>query len=153
MDKFKLYKKMLQKRNQKPVLADSILSKPGVKKISNKGISYTERHRGTWFRPEYNLDEIQVAQDTDSFLFRALKRKTNRFLVSGWEITSENKEVSKYINRRIKEIEYLSKKPWNILMTETAHDLLRFSNCMWAKVRNQYASSGKQELLLTETKS
>ena len=97
MDKFKLYKKMLQKRNQKPVLADSILSKPGVKKISNKGISYTERHRGTWFRPEYNLDEIQVAQDTDSFLFRAFKRKTNRFLVSGWEITSENKEVSKYI--------------------------------------------------------
>lgn len=142
-NKYKLYKKLLEEKNAKPIMMDSILSKPGIKKISNKTISYTERHRGTWFRPEYNLDEIQIAQDTDSFLFRALKRKTNRFLVSGWEITGENPEVVKYIKRRIKEIEYISKKPWDILITETAHDLLRFSNCMWVKARNKYASSGK----------
>lgn len=142
-NKYKLYKKLLEEKNTKPIMRDSILSKPGIKKISNKTISYTERHRGTWFRPEYNLDEIQIAQDTDSFLFRALKRKTNRFLVSGWEITGENPEVVAYIKRRIKEIEYISKKPWDILITETAHDLLRFSNCMWVKARNRYASSGK----------
>ena len=37
-------------------------------------------------------------------------------------------------------------------MTETAHDLLRFSNCMWAKVRNQYASSGKTRTTLNGNK-
>lgn len=147
-NKYKLYKKLLEEKNAQPVLADSILSKPGIKKISNKTISYTERHRGTWFRPEYNLDEIQIAQDTDSFLFRALKRKTNRFLVSGWEITGENPEVVFYLKRRIKEIEYISKKPWDILMTETAHDLLRFSNCMWVKARSPFASSGKTRKVL-----
>jgi len=143
MNRYKLYKKLLQDKNEKPDLEDSIISKPGIKKISSKAISYTERHRGTWFRPEYNLDEIQIAQDTDCFLFRALKRKTNRFVVSGWEITGENKEVVSYIKRRVKEIEYISKKPWDLLVAETAHDLLRFSNCMWVKSRNRYASSGK----------
>ena len=138
---YKFYEKVLSKKNAP--LRDSILSKPGFKKISDRTLSYTERHRGIWFKPEYNLAEIQIAQDTDSFLYRALKRKTNRLIVSGWEITGENSEVVKYIKRRIKEIEYASKKPWDILIGETAHDLFRFSNCMWVKSRNNFASSGK----------
>ena len=138
---YKFYEKVLTKKNAP--LKDSILSKPGFKKISNRTLSYTERHRGIWFKPEYNLAEIQIAQDTDSFLHRALKRKTNRLIVSGWEITGENSEAVKYIKRRIKEIEYASKKPWDILIGETAHDLFRFSNCMWVKSRNNFASSGK----------
>ena len=138
---YKFYKKILSKKET--VLTDSIISKPGFKKISDRTLSYTERHRGIWFKPEYNLAEIQIAQDTDSFLYRALKRKTNRLIVSGWEITGENPDVVKYIKRRIKEIEYVSQKPWDILIAETAHDLFRFSNCMWVKSRNNFASSGK----------
>jgi len=138
---YKFYEKVLSKKSAP--LKDSILSKPGFKKITNKTLSYTERHRGIWFKPEYNLAEIQIAQDTDSFLYRALKRKTNRLIVSGWEITGENPEAVRYIKRRIKEIEYASGKPWDILIGETAHDLFRFSNCMWVKSRNNFASSGK----------
>ena len=119
------------------------LSKPLMKKINNRVLSYTERHRGVWFRPEYDLSEIQIAQDTDSYLFRAIKKKTNRFLIAGWDIVGTDPEVVSYIKKRIREIEYVSKKPWDILLTETAQDLFRFSNCMWVKVRNKYSSSGR----------
>lgn len=115
----------------------------GLKKISSKAISYTERHRGTWFRPEYDLTEIQIAQDTDSYLFRAIQKKKNRFLIAGWDIVGEDPEIVSYIKRRIREIEFVSKKPFDILLTETFADMVRYSNAMWVKARSKYSSSGK----------
>lgn len=124
---------------------ETIISAPGkVRKVNAKPISYTERHRGVWFKPEYNLDEIQIAQDTDGYLFRAIKKKVNRFLTAGWEIVGEDPEVVKYIKKRISEIEYVSKTPWNLLLTQTATDLFRFSNCMWVKARSERSSSGSK---------
>lgn len=125
-------------------LDESIISKPGkVRKVGNKSISYTERHRGIWFKPEYDLHEIQIAQDTDGYLFRAIKKKVNRFLTAGWEIVGNDPEVVSYIKKRISEIEYVSQTPWSTLLTYTATDLIRFSNCMWVKARSSDSSSGK----------
>ena len=122
----------------------TILSSPGkVKRVGSKSISYTERHRGTWFRPEYDLHEIQIAQDTDGYLFRAIKKKVNRFLTAGWEVVGNNKEVVEYLKSRLKEIEYTSQTPMSILLKQTATDLFRFSNCMWVKARNINSSSGR----------
>lgn len=126
-------------------LDESIISKPGkVRKVGNKSISYTERHRGIWFKPEYDLHEIQIAQDTDGYLFRAIKKKVNRFLTAGWEIVGNDPEVVAYIKKRISEIEYVSQTPWSTLLTYTATDLIRFSNCMWVKARGVDSSSGKK---------
>lgn len=113
-----------------------------IKSVKNKVLSYTERHRGQWFKPEYDLEEIQIAQDTDSYLFRALQKKTNRFLVAGWEVVGKNELTLEYIKTRLGEIEVASGIPFDVLVTQTAHDLMRYSNCMWIKVRNDEASSG-----------
>ena len=135
----------------KPRLVDAKKVSPGggLKKINSKAISYTERHRGVWFRPEYDLTEIQIAQDTDSYLFRAIQKKKNRFLIAGWDIVGQDQEIVSYIRKRIKEIEYVSKKPFEILLSETFTDLTRYSNSMWVKVRNKYSSSGKSRYLET----
>lgn len=139
-----LYLKGILSRIENANEDQTILSKPGkIKRISAKPISYTERHRGVWFKPEYDLEEIQIAQDTDSFLFRAIKKKVNRFITAGWEIVGEKKEVVEYIKKRIREIEYVSNTPWNILLSYTAADMIRFSNCMWVKSRSLASSSGK----------
>ena len=98
-------------------------SRPGVIKVSPRGLHYTERHRGNWFKPEYDLEEISVAQDTDSYIFRATKKKTNRFLVSGFEIVGLNEEYVSYIKKRIAEMEIATGKPFSILLAETAYDL------------------------------
>ena len=119
------------------------LSGVKIKKISGRALSYADRHRGSWFKPEYDLTELQIAQDTDSLLFRAIQKKVQRFVLAGWDFVGNNKETVKYIKRRIKEIELVSGQPFDLLLADLAHDLVRYSNCAWVKVRNRDASTGK----------
>jgi hypothetical protein len=118
------------------------LSGVKVKKINSRALSYADRHRGSWFKPEYDLTELQIAQDTDSFLFKAIQKKVQRFVLAGWDFVGNDKETVLYVKKRIKEIETVSGVPFDLLMTDLAHDLVRYSNCAWVKVRNKDASTG-----------
>lgn len=118
------------------------LSGVKVKKINGRALSYADRHRGSWFKPEYDLTELQIAQDTDSFLFKAIQKKVQRFVLAGWDFVGNDKETVLYVKKRIKEIETVSGVPFDLLMTDLAHDLVRYSNCAWVKVRNKDASTG-----------
>lgn len=118
------------------------LSPPLPLRVENRGISYTARHRGVWFKPEYDFEEISIAQDTDSFLSRAILKKVNKVTVAGFEIVGRNKEAVDYIKRRFAEIAYSTNVPFEQLIWSTFYDLFRFSNCMWVKVRDVEASSG-----------
>jgi len=114
-----------------------------VKKVNARAMPYADRHRGNWFKPEYDLTEIQIAQDTDAFLFKAIQKKVQRFVLAGWEFVGNDRETVDYIKRRIKEIELVSGQPFDLLMSDLAHDLIRYSNCAWVKVRSKDASTGK----------
>ena len=133
---------VLSNRDRNVPIQGSKLSGVKVKKINGRAMSYADRHRGRWFKPEYDLTEIQIAQDTDAFLFKAIQKKVQRFILAGWEFVGNDKETVKYINYRIKEIETVSGVPFNLLMADLAHDLVRYSNCAWVKSRNKDASSG-----------
>ena len=50
----------------------------GVKKVSGRALAYSERSRGQWVKPEYDLTELQIAQDTDSYIFRSIQMKVER---------------------------------------------------------------------------
>lgn len=114
-----------------------------LKRIPSKGLSYTERHRGVWFRPEYDLREIEIAQDVDSFLFRSIKKKVDRFMIAGWEFRGLNQDALDYVKRRVSEIELVTNQPFTMLLRDTVHDMFRFSNAMWVKARDKEASTGK----------
>lgn len=132
---------MLHDRNK--AISSEKLSGVKVKKINARSMPYADRHRGNWFKPEYDLTEIQIAQDTDAFLFKAIQKKVQRFVLAGWEFVGNNRETVDYIKRRIKEIELVSGQPFDLLMSDLAHDLIRYSNCAWVKVRSKDASTGK----------
>lgn len=135
-------KKQMQNDRNVP-LAGERLSGVRVKKVNGRAMPYADRHRGNWFKPEYELTELQVAQDTDSFLFKAIQKKVHRFVLAGWEFVGNDKETVNYIKKRLKEIEMVSGQPFDLLMTDLAHDLIRYSNCAWVKVRNKDAATGK----------
>jgi len=126
----------------KPITRNE-LSTGKIKKVKDKAISYTNRHRGNWFRPEYDFDEIQIVQDTDSYVSRSIKKKLDRFMTAGFEFVAKNDEPLTYIKSRIAEMEIATNKPFPLLMGETAHDVLRYNNCMWAKTRDDLRSSGR----------
>jgi hypothetical protein len=140
---FELALSVFDAKSNPPKRKKTSIPGTGLKKVTSRTLSYTHRHRGQWFRPEYDLEEIQIAQDTDSYLFKALQKKTNRFMIAGWEVVGDNLETLDYVKGRLREIELATNTPFNVLVTQTAHDLVRYSNCMWAKVRDNKASSGK----------
>lgn len=136
-------KDSLQEDRNKPINAEK-LSGVRVKRVNGRAMSYADRHRGNWFKPEYDLTEIQIAQDTDSFLYKAIQKKVERFVLAGWEFVGNDEEVLSYLKRRLKEIELVSGQPFDLLMSSLAHDLIRYSNHAWVKVRNVDASSAKK---------
>ena len=131
-----------QKDMNKPLEIERI-SGVKVKKINNRSMTYADRHRGNWFKPEYDLTELQIAQDVDSYVFKAIQKKVHRFVLAGWEFVGKDPTTVNYVKRRIKEIELTSGMPFNLLVKDLAHDLFRYSNCAWVKVRNRDASTGK----------
>ncbi len=131
-----------QEDMNKPLEVEKI-SGVKVKKINNRAITYADRHRGNWFKPEYDLTELQIAQDVDSYVFKAIQKKVHRFMLAGWEFVGKNAETVNYIKKRIKEIELTSGMPFDLLVKDLSHDLFRYSNCAWVKVRNKDASTGK----------
>jgi hypothetical protein len=118
----------------------------GVSKVRNKALSYPQRHRGTWFRPEYDFDEIQIAQDTDSYFFRAIKKKVDRFVSSGHQFVSVNDDALRYVQLRIAEMEMAANYPWTQLVADIVHDMFRYSNSMLIKVRDTNKSSGSKRV-------
>jgi hypothetical protein len=115
----------------------------GLKRANNRVISYSARHRSQFFKPEYDFEEIQIAEGIDSITFRAINKKTNRIISAGWNFVGPNDEAVSYIKRRIAEIERVSNSPFKILISQTARDMFRFSNAIWVKARSADSSSGK----------
>ena len=139
-----------KKDMNKPLEVNS-MSGARVKRINNKSMSYADRHRGNWFKPEYDLTEIQIAQDVDSYVFKAIQKKVHRFILAGWELVGDDKETLNYVKKRLKEIELISGMPFDLLMKDLAHDLIRYSNCAWVKVRNEDASKGQTRVVNGKT--
>jgi hypothetical protein len=114
-----------------------------VQFIRNPLADYSGRNRSYWFKPDYNFKEIQVAQGTDSLLAKSIEKKSNKFLLSGWEFVGENPKTVEYINKRVRQLEFASGKPFPVLMYQTAADMNRFNNAMWIFVRDENKSGGK----------
>src|SRR3990167_10600581 len=102
-----------------------------VKIVRNPVITYMDRHRGTWFRPEYNFGDIQTAQDADSLIARAIELKSSKFLLAGWELVGENPKTVEYINKRIQQNEVVTNMPFSTLIYQTVQDLVRYNNAIW----------------------
>lgn len=119
------------------------MTPPEVLRVKNRAIAYSERHRGQWFRPEYDFDEIQIAQDTDSYMFRAIMKKVNRVITAGVGFTGSNPEAVEYIEMRLEAMSWATQKPWEFLLIDAFHDLFRYSNHMWVKKRSKQLSPGR----------
>ena len=138
IDGLSLLNSVPQKDMNKPLEIER-LSGARVKKVNNRSMSYADRHRGNWFKPEYDLTELQIAQDVDSYVFKAIQKKVHRFMLAGWELVGNDSTTLNYVKKRIREIELVSGNPFDLLMKDLAHDLFRYSNCAWVKVRNRDA--------------
>lgn len=96
-----------------------------------------------WEAPEWDLAECSRIFDVEGIFRRALRTQLDLFLKEGFEFNGPNVERSKYVMRRLEQIENATNKPFPILLSETVASLQRTSNAFWVKVRNYKASGGK----------
>lgn len=115
---------------------------PGQKPhLKNPVQSYGSRQ--AFNRSEYNLLEIGTIEDVESMVRQAFQKKTSLMFKEGEKFCGKNKETIKYIRNRLRQIEYVSDKPWRTLLRETGYGLLSRSNYFWVKVRNEDLSGGR----------
>ena len=105
-----------------------------------------------WQSHAYDLYEYGRIIDTESFVARALNKKVTLMFKNGYTIMSENDKNAEYIAKRIQEISYVTGKPFDIFLKETAMNLITFHNAYIVKARNPNASTGKEVTYGTVTR-
>ena len=121
------------------VVENRIGQRPNVKSpVADYG-----RRQG-FYRAEYDLLEIGVIEDVESYVRQAFQKKTALMFKEGEKFKGKNKEVINYLRTRLQQIEYVSDISWRHLLRETGYALISRSNFFWVKVRNENASGGRK---------
>jgi len=113
------------------------------KRINVRKPTFDYGRREDFSPPEYNLMEIGVIEDVESYVRQSFQKKTALMFKEGEEFTGKNKQTIDYIKKRIQQIEHVSGISWRQLLRETGYALLSRSNYFWVKVRNYKASGGR----------
>jgi hypothetical protein len=119
----------------------TISRKPGkLSKLKDPVENYG--YRQTFVPPEYDLAQISLIEDGESYVKQAFTKKTTLMFKEGEVFSGKNKETINYIKARIRQMEFVTSTPWRALLKTTGKELIAKSNYFWVKVRNNAASGG-----------
>lgn len=106
-----------------------------VKKIKRVGLADTQGSRDELTGPSFDLQEIQSAYHTDSYIRQAVDKYIELMFKSGWSINGSNQSAVDYIKTRFAYMELLTGQPTNALFVEMGEDLVKYSNVFILKSR------------------
>jgi hypothetical protein len=101
-------------------------------------------YRQAFTPSEYNLVEISLIEDGESYVRQAFQKKTSLMFKEGEVYTGLNEKTIGYIKNRIRQIEYVTGIPWRTLLKQTGKELIAKSNFFWVKVRKEKHSGGSK---------
>lgn len=115
-----------------------------MKQVNNPVINREDiqGRNGNWVRPEYDFEEIDRFADIDSYVLQSFRKKLGLFSKEGYDIVGETPELVNYVKKRLAQIAYVSKITERQLISNIYNNLLRFSNCFIALVRDPKSSGG-----------
>lgn len=93
---------------------------------------------------ENDLSEVQSAISTDSYIKVALDKTAQLVMKSGYMLESNNESALQYLKQRLAIMEFGTKIPFDILLTEIARNLVYYSNCFIVKSRIDKIQGGLQ---------
>lgn len=106
------------------------------KKTGVKSVAQAVRNGGAGFEDSpVDLEQIERAYHTDSYIRRAVDRYMGAMFKSGWELKSKNDKASEYVWMRLKLMAEASGKPIDQLFRQMANDYILYSNVYLIKVR------------------
>ena len=121
-------RKPINTTNKKSTMKDFVIKVVGYINSYNSG-------REVLAESEYDLDEIKIASETDSYIKTSLDKYKRMIFKAGYYMKSENTKATEYLKQRFRIMSYATDKPIDILFQEMADDLITFSNCFLIKTR------------------
>lgn len=92
--------------------------------------------------PEYDLDEIRRACESDSYIKMSLMKYSYMLFKAGYVLRSENEQASEYVKQRLNIMSFATRQPIDILFQECGDDLIKYSNAILIKSRVQTIMTG-----------
>ena len=133
------------------VVKDAVVPKSNVKILTARVYEalkkLTQGRNYDLLDPDENFITIANAKSVEPYLRRAVDRYIEMIWKNGFEFVSQNDTVAKYIQRRFKEIAFVTEKPTRTLFEEITDQLVTYYNVFILKVRNPKSSSGKAHKL------
>ena len=136
----------------KPVVKSSTsTSISGIKKLPPATLSYANfRSRytgGDFVSPEYDLAEIGIVEDVESFVRQAHWKKIALMFKEGFDFIGSDQDTIRYCKLRFAQIARATGIPTEELIKKIGSRLIRMSNAFLVKARKPEASGGKVELV------
>jgi len=106
-------------------------------KIRRTGLSYAPSTIGstrTYEAPIFNLGEVRIASEVDSFVKRAISKHTDVILKEGWYLDGDPDAIG-YIKKRLSLMGFMTHKPWDILLQEICDNFVKYHNVFLIKGR------------------
>lgn len=97
---------------------------------------YKDNSDTSWEDPSFNLESIQTAYNTDSYIRQGVDKYVDQIFKEGYSFYGPDSNVVDYIKLRIQYIAEATQTPTGDLLTGIAEDLVKYGNCMVVKARS-----------------
>lgn len=125
--------------------AESKIAAPSLEVTKNPIFNYRTTRpyfMNDWQKLEYDFKEIDKVATIEAYLQISFDKKTALFMKEGFEIVGKDAELAAYVERRLREICYVSKTTPRQLINDIAKNIVRYSNCFILIKRNDKLSGG-----------
>lgn len=109
--------------------------------IKHVGVS---KNSSEFKQSENSIEEVKAAAETDSYIKVSLDKTYQLIYKSGFKISSVNEKAQEYVEQRLSLMEFGTQIPFEILLQETAKDLVYYANAFWIKSRVDKIQGGLQ---------
>lgn len=96
----------------------------------------------TYEPPHIDMSQVDNAYNGEAYVRRALDKHTELMFKAGWNIIGEDDRVVDYVKLRLALIAEATRIPTNQLFIEIADDLVKYSNAVVIKARQDMALRG-----------
>lgn len=138
---------LLKKKARSFTESNASINKSNYKKFMVKAVSLIKgaaSGREELTAPEYDLEEIRMASEADSYIKSALMKYSYMLFKAGYLLKSDNEKASDYIKTRFYIMSFSTNKPIDILFQEIGDDLIKYSNAFLVKSRVKQIMPGIQ---------
>lgn len=146
---FKLKAQIINLKNlaSSPVIedAESKILAPSLEKTKDPVFNYRTTRpyfMNDWQKLEYDFKEIDKVATIEAYLQISFDKKLSLFTKEGYEIIGKDPDLVEYVERRLKEVCYVSRTTPRQFITDIAKNIIRYSNCFVLIKRNDAMSGG-----------